>query len=259
MAEKTVAHARLSFVNEIFQRDPMGAIRSRLGQGTDVIDYRVQSIILPGCKIVVDVDYNKIETSTFRTLYVKSKDLRKIETQPGTIEGQYMVSVNGINVNLVIEDEIRDEMPIKLYSHNIPGVCQYMGMVLDSPLHGYSTLTPVSAWPIIETNEKGGKEWFTESETVANYKLEASAFDELRSVNNVKLVKSFTECDDNRTTGYVISYTQLPDEAINGHIIIVPRRKSDLLFYYPTASNIIYEDEMTFIKGFMRFDQTNLK
>lgn len=259
MAEKTLAHVRLSFVNEIFQRDPIAAIRSRLGQGTDIVDYRVQSIILPGCKIIVDVDYNKIETSTLKTLYVKSKDLRRIETQPGTIEGQYMVTVNGINVNMVIEDEMKEEMPIKLYSHNVPGICQYMGMVLDSPLHAYSTLTPISAWPIIDSNEKPGKEWFTEAETIANYKMEAACFDELRSVNNVKLVKSFTECEDNRTTGYVIAYDQLPDETINGHIIIVPRRKSNLLFYYPTTSNVIYDDEMKFIKSFMKFDQTNLK
>ena len=56
-----------------------------------------------------------------------------------------------------------------------------------------------------------------------------------------------------------MDYNHLPNKLINGHIIIIPKRKSNLLFYYPNSSNPIYPNEIEFIKRFMKFDQSNLE
>lgn len=258
---------RILVNNEIFNSDPEEYIGSLLGNEIQNVQWEVQDVVFPDGQVVVDIHYDKQLNPTLKTLYVDIKDLKRVNAQNGMFIFEYGESK--IPVCLIISPTVLQKykhIPIKIYEYNKNDkFYSYIARYLQEPLHAYTTILAnrfnlKSVWPelVVEDNDER-KELYDDKMTVATYTEEISQFDSLRVINKIETVRSFDQTKNAKANiGFVLSFTILPDHDIYGHIIIIAKRRSDLLFYYPNNSNIIYKDELDFIKAFMRFDHTNL-
>ena len=254
--------------SEIFYTNPEDYIYSLLGNEVQNMTYEVQDCILPGNQIVVDVHYNKQISPSLETIFVSTKDLKRLNNQNETYIFEYGDSK--IPVCLIASRnsfQNRDKFPVNIYEYNKGDkFYSYLARIKPEPLHAYSTVVPSNfsiknAWPDLkkEVDITKVKEKYDDKETIEAYKAEVAKFDSFRSVNKISLIKDFKETFDAKANiGFVMKYTSLPDTDVFGHIVIVPHRRSDLLFYYPNSANVIYADEISFIKDFMKFDSSNL-
>lgn len=255
---------RITANNSIFQANPESYIRSLFGNEIKNIKYVVQDIVLPNNRIVVDVTFDKVYIPSIETVYIEVSDLKSFNSQSGT----YMFEYQGSPVCLsAFPNQLKGKtrIPVKIYPYEKQDkYYSYVAIPLRDPLHGYSTIisnkyniSDVHA-KVPESN-KAGKELYTEEETIRALKQEIMKYEAFNAVNEIKSVKSFVETkNSNSSTAFIMDYKLLPDEQINGHIIVTAHRKSDLLLYYPNNSNVIYNEEIQFIKDFMKFDRSNL-
>ena len=256
---------RLLVRNELFQFDPLKYIRSLVGEEVTNISYTVNDVILPDGKIVVDVKYDKLLVPSLKTVYVNVNDLKRM----GTENKKYIFNYIDNPIYLYISPiKLRNatSIPVTIWPYTRKDTFySYTARLKPEPLHAYSTIVS-SEYNIDKVHaalkyvdEGEGKELYDEKQTVEAYKTEIANFESLININSIKVIKKFDETkNSNACSGFVMSYTVLPDAEINGHIIIIEHRRSDLLFYYPNNSNMIYESEIQFIKEFMKFDKTNL-
>jgi len=256
--------------SEIFYSNPEDYIHSLLGNEIQNVSYDVQDCVFPNGQIVVDVHYNKQINPSLETIYVEKKDLKRLNNQNGTYIFEY--SDEKIPVCLIASQgalQGKDKFPVYIYEYNKGDkFYSYLARIRPEPLHAYSTALPATfniknAWPelIKDGKIKTGKinELYDEKQTIDAYQEEISKFDSFRSINKIVVVKDFKETMNSKANvGFLIDYRNLPNEDIYGHIVIIPHRRSDLLFYYPNSANIIYVDEINFIKDFMKFDATNI-
>lgn len=256
-------NARIVANNEIFSSNPEGYIKSILGNEINNLSYEIQDILLPNDRIVIDVKYDKIYIPSLETIYINRSDLKPYGLNSNN---SYIFEYKGLPVYLsTISSNLKDKIPVRIYPYDKGDkYYKYVARIEKDPLHAYATIVKndygFSGDAIIpEVNKTGTKELFDEKTTIENYKSEIEKFDELKIINTIKVIKSFNETiDSNSYTGFIMDYNLLPNELINGHIIIISKRKSNLLFYYPNSSNPIYPNEIQFIKKFMKFDQSNL-
>ena len=268
---------RLLVYTELFEHNPIDYIRSLIGDEVTNLTYTVNDVILPDSRIVVDVTYEKLLAPTLKTIWVQVNGLKRL----GAENGKYIFEYNKTPVCLVIlnsewqnfHDEKQLPVSISPYTRK-DAVYNYIARIMMSrvrvpntlePLHAYSTIISSDynldkVHAALKEAETGKvKEMYDEKETIEAYQMEIANFEILVNINNIKVIKDFNQTKNSDAhTGFVMSYTVLPDAEINGHIIIVDHRRSDLLFYYPNNSNMIYQDEIEFIKEFMKFDHSNL-
>lgn len=246
-------------------------IKSLLGNEIDIIKIEEQSIILPNNKCIVDVWYNKLYISPIKTYYINKKDMKSY----GDYTDLYIIEIDKQPVLLRMNNEqyhkTKDRIPISIVPlvNNNKNFYHYFASYQKTPLHGYSTLLRNKFnFPSVDVSfeDKQTKnkvsELYTEKDTIENYKKEITKVeynDILGVINNVKYIKSFDQTyNSSSNVGYVFKSEILPNDDINGHIIIIPNRTSDLIFYYPNVSNMIYLDEIMFIKKFIIYDKNNL-
>lgn len=257
-------NSRIVANNEIFSSNPEAYIKSIFGNEITNLSYKILDIILPNDRIIIDVQYDKIYKPTLETIYIKISDLQPYGLNSNTA---YIFEYKGLPVYLNAKiNQYKDKIPVRIYPYDKGDkYYSYVALIENNPLHAYATIVKNDYRfggdaKIPEPSRIGTKELYDEEKTIENYKNEIKKFDELKIINTIKLIKSFDQTlDSNSYTGFVIDYNHLPNKLINGHIIIIPKRKSNLLFYYPNSSNPIYPNEIEFIKRFMKFDQSNLE
>ena len=256
---------RITADNTIFQADPEGYIKSLFGNEIKNIKYVVQDIILPNNRIVIDVTFEKAYIPTLKTVYIDVSELKSFNSQTGS----YMFNYEGKPVCLsAFSSQLKgkSKIPVKIYPYDKNDkYYSYVAVPLKEPLHAYSTLVS-NKYNIndvhaeIPTNNKAGKELYNEEQTIEALKKEIAKYETFGAINEFKSIKSFVETQNSSSsTAFVFSYKLLPDYQINGHIIICAHRRSDLLLYYPNNANVIYPEEIQFIKNFMDFDRCNLQ
>lgn len=250
--------------NSIFQPDPEGYIRSLFGNEIKNVKYEVQDILLPNNRIIVDVSFEKAYIPSLKTTYINVSDLKSFNSQANA----YIFEYDGKPVCLsAFPSQLKGKtrIPVKIYPYEKNDkYYSYVAVPLKDPLHAYSTLVS-SKYSLsdvhadIPTNNHSGKELYDEAETIKALKTEISKIESFGAINEIKPVKSFIETrNSSSSTAFIMSYKLLPDQQINGHIIVPSHRRSDLLLYYPNSANVIYADELSFIKEFMEFDRCNL-
>lgn len=253
---------------ELFYANPEGYIKSLLGDVTNMT-YQVLSVVMPGAQILVDVRYDKFSPPTLKTMYVRIDELKHLNAQ-----GNYFIFERDSKPICLVTDPTdqdilkkRTSIPVFIYSYNKNDkFYSYVARTLETPLHAYSTVDAkrrifVDAIPTIDKadEKKKGVELFSIEETLRAYKEEVAHYELFKFVNDISVVKSFEETKNARgNQSFVLDYRMLPDEGLNGHVIISDRRRSDLLFYYPHTSNFIDSEQVKFIKEFMAYDVTNL-
>lgn len=247
-------------------------IKSLLGNEVEIIKIQEQSLLLNNNKIIVDVWFNKIYISPIKTYYINKKDLK----QSGDYKDLYIFEINKkpvlLRLNKLQYQKTKDEIPVHIrpLNGNNKNYYHYYAEYQKIPLHGYTTIIknkfniPSVDVNIDEIDKKHSfTEIYNEKETIENYKNELSLNngikDTLGIINNIKLIKNFEETKNSPiSVGYVFDHKILPKDNINGHILIIPNRKTDLIFYYPNVSNVVYYDEICFIHKFIEFDKTNI-
>lgn len=257
---------RLYADSELFEADPEAYIYSLLGNEIQNMTYIVSDIVYPDGHIVVDVHYDKLLAPALKTIYVDVKDLKQMNQMQKSYIFEYgpeKIPVRFICSAAIIKSS--NSIPVIIHAYNKQDeYYHYIARPLKEPLHAYSTIISKhynldTVFPQLSTNDEIGKELYDEKETKKSYSDEIANFDIFKSVNTIKEIKSFKETlNANDYTAFILSYDELPDKAINGHIIITDHRKSNLLLYYPNVANIIDADEIAFIKRFMRYDASNL-
>lgn len=264
---------RFKASSELFYNNPQGYIRSLLGPEINNMTYEVQSVILPKAEILVDVHYNKLQSPSLKTMYVKIDELKHLNSQ----NNSFVFERDGIPICLMASAarfKNAKSIPVIVYPfNNTDKFYKYIARVRKEPLHAFSTIVgnkfgfndvqpklekiddPVSS----EQKNENKREMYTIEETIEAYKSEIANFADFSYVSVVKPVKKWEETKNvSSDIAFVIDYRCLPDEGFNGHVIIIEHRRSDLLFYYPHTANLIDSDQVKFIKNFMKFDQTNL-
>lgn len=250
--------------NSIFQADPEGYIRSLFGNEIKNVRYVEQDVILPNNRIVVDVSFDKAYIPSLKTLYINVSDLKSFNSQTGS----YMFDYEGKPVCLsAFSSQLKGKtrIPVKIYPYDKNDkYYSYVAVPLKEPLHAYSTIISTKynlsdVHADVPISNHSGKELYNEEQTIDALKKEISKYEIFEAINDFKIVKSFEETKNSTSsTAFVMDYKLLPNEQINGHIVVISHRKSDLLFYYPNSANVIYADEIQFIKDFMSFDRSNL-
>lgn len=257
---------RLYADSELFDADPEAYIHSLLGDEIQNMTYIVSDIIYPDGHIVVDVHYDKLLAPTLKTTYIDVKDLKQMNQMQNSYIFEY--GADKIPVRFICSASViraNKSIPVIIHAYNKQDeYYHYIARPLKEPLHAYSTIVSKrynldTVFPKLETNESIGKELYNETETKKAYTDEIASFDIFKGVNTIKEISSFKDTRNaNDYTAFILSYDELPDTSINGHIVIIEHRKSNLLLYYPNVSNIIDAEEISFIKRFMRFDASNL-
>ena len=259
LSERLLVHSRL------FESNPLKYIKSLIGEEVTNVSYTVNDVIFPDNKIVVDVKYDKVIIPSLKTVYIDVSTLKRL----GVENNKFIFEYNKIPICIYVSpSKLRNvkTIPVTIWPYTRNDTFySYIARIKLEPLHAYSTMLSseynidkVHAALAITKPEKV-KELYDEKETINAYQNEISQFESMININNLKMIKKFNETkNSNAFTGFVMSYKILPDAEINGHIIIIEHRRSDLLFYYPNNSNMIYADEIQFIKEFMAFDESNL-
>lgn len=258
---------RLLVDSELFQSAPEAYIKNLLGDEIQNMTYHVSDVIFPEGRIVVDVHYDKLLAPLLKTIYVDVNELKQMNQLQNSYIFEYgpeKIPVRLICSTMVLKKYKR--LPVIIHAYNKQDeYYHYIARPLREPLHAYTTIISShynidTVLPTLKTEQTDKlKELYTEEETIKAYTDEIAKFDMFKSINTIKVIKSFDETkNSNDYTGFIISYDKLPDISITGHIIIHDHRKSNLLFYFPNTSNMIYEDEIRFIKEFMKYDATNL-
>ena len=159
----------------------------------------------------------------------------------------------------------RTSIPVKIYPYEKGDkYYSYVAVPLMEPLHAYSTVTAHKfglndIQAEIPSNNSTGIELYNESETIDAMKRELKKHEFFAAINELKPIKNFEETHQaSSSIAFVMDYKLLPNHQINGHIIIPAHRKSNLILYYPNSVNVIYPEEITFIKKFIEFDRQNL-
>ena len=262
-----VLFKRFCVDDESYENNPKEYIKSLLGNEIEIIEIRKNNIIRKDCKVLIDVWFKKLYISPIKTYYITKSDLKRY----GDYKDLYIVEIEKNNVlTRLTSQQLNSEKIIlnlaPLYNNEI----HYFGYFQNEPLHGYSTIIknnfnyPSVNCVLDEVIEKNNiKELYNEKETIENYKRELLKNvnkDVLGFVSDVELINNFEKTLNSKSTkGFIMSVDILPYENINGHIIIIPKRKTDLIFYYPNVANMIYLDEVKFIKKFINYDKNNLK
>lgn len=257
---------RIVAKSEIFYNSPYNYIRSLLGSDIQDISYQVNDVILPNGSIAIDVKYHKIGSASLKTVYVNTSELTRLN--PTTNE--FIFTYEGEEIYIKISDQRdlkRTKLPVRIfpYTGKTNGIYRYIALLIASPLHAYTTVSYNSetsyndAPPIIDVDQDvERRELFDLETTIENCKNQSGAFTIFERLNSVVELKSFRDIKQNASIGYVMDYKLLPDEGCRGHVIIHQERKSNILFYYPHASNWITPEHVRFIKDFMRYDHSNL-
>lgn len=251
--------------SELFQSAPEAYIKNLLGDEIQNMTYHVSDIIFPEGRIVVDVHYDKLLAPLLKTIYVDVNELKQMNQLQNSYIFEY--GPEKLPVRLICSSMVLKkykQLPVIIHAYNKQDeYYHYIARPLREPLHAYTTIVSShynidTILPLLE-DAPPGKELYTEEETLKAYTNEITKFDMFKSINTIKIIKSFDETkNSNDYTGFIISYDKLPDISITGHIIINDHRRSNLLFYFPNTSNMIYEDEIVFIKKFMKYDASNL-
>ena len=256
---------RFEASSESFFVDPEGYIKSLIGIGARIIKWTKNSIIMSNSKVIIDVLYEKPSISPIVTHYIKPSELKSLSGS----NIQFIFEKDGVPVSFIMADpELMKKKKIPLDIRPTAGkhFYKYLAVPADEPLHAYSTITRNQyGLPSVESfimNEHGKitrKELYNIKETRDAYMKAIAHFDLLKSINNLKEVKSYKETmNSDSSTGFLMHAKDLPNEQIFGCILITPHRVSDVLFYYPNSTQVITQGELNFIKRFIEFDKSNL-
>lgn len=247
-------------------------IKSLLGSEIEIVKIEKPKLLLRNNKIIIDVWFNKAYISPIKTYYIDKTKLK----QNGDYKDLYIFELEKqpvlLRLNKATFSSSEKTIPVHirpLLSGN-RNYYHYYAEYQRQPLHGYSTILKNKfSIPSVEVDlgkiehSKAVKELFTEKETVENYEKElrdnTTIKEILGPISSVKVIKNFDETKNSGSgIAYVLSDSLLPKTNINGHILIIPNRKTDLICYYPNVANMIYYDEICFIHKFIEFDKTNL-
>lgn len=269
-----VRKERLKVLYTAYARNPHTTIRELLGQDVLIKSVHVNSLITDDECYVIDVEYVSIKFNPFEVIFVDLRDIKP--TIPNSNE--YAVQINGCNVTMKIPklSDYKTKVPIHIYpkSNNnscadgqLPESFPYYGTVIKRPMHDLCTplkwpnhqCTPFKMPPIEKLYHEGYKlkKTYTIEEMKVAYKAEANQKTQLKSLDNIAVAKSFSDCKFG-TTGYLIEFEKIPtDRYLNGIILIQARRQPNIVLYYPTNAYMLYIEELESISEFIKADEIN--
>lgn len=269
-----ISKSRCKLSYRLFLINPTKAIRQLLGQDIHIISYVLNDAVFDDETCVVDVEYLSIKLSPYRIYFINKDDIKQLTPESHV----YIASVNGCNVKIVspIIKDFKNVIPLIINSsvtnnYSPAGPLDmsfsYFGILARKGLNAYCTSNTHIGQKNVSFMVEDIKPIYpdnyvcshvmNDAETIAAYKSEVSQQSILNIIDNVVMVKKFDECKLG-TIGYVMDYNALPkNEDINGIILIQPKRKPNLLLYYPIVNFTITSDEITSIIRFMQMDSIN--
>ena len=271
---------RLTIPSETFSPNPIGVLKSLLGEGVTILKYEVQSIVLSNSKIVVDVEYEARNINPLVTYYVKTSDL--VMCTP-TGNAQVFKTEEGIPVWFKVSNPKileRNIIPVLIAPFNpssksrrsieayVEKNFKYFAIYNPEPLHAYSTFfdtkhylySRIDVDDILSSSNAQikRKEIYNMDRTNDEYSKAIHKFECLNEVTSLKLIKKFDEIDlaNPSNIGYLMDAQVLPsDRTLTGIIVVQPIRQSNIIFYYPHLSREITMEEIQFTKDLVEIDK----
>lgn len=255
---------RLEFDSSTFYRSPQDAILSKLGADAKLFRYTVLPIILPNGRVVVDVEYDKLEGLSMKTFTLSADQLKatgRVNEYTFDVDGRTAcVSLRSVPKGAKLRVRLE---PFK----DKTGGFIYSGVRVLSPLHSYSTVVrkqvgSVGSSAIGEVHEvKPGQavhEVLTEEESIEHYKFEVKEHEALSRIINLVVEYEFSKMKRVADVGYLTRVDCLPKEGCSGVVHVISQRISWMILYYPFGSGVITGEELEGIKRWMEVDQSNL-
>lgn len=263
---------RLKIPYSIYNISPHNSIRELLGQDAVIKNVLVNDIITDDECYIIDVEYVNIKFNPFEIVFVNVSDIKPIIPNSTT----YAVKINGCNVKLNIPNlsEFKTKIPIQINpminttaEQQSSSAFTYFGKIVRKPMNSLCTplklpghcVTPFKIKPVEQLYPDGYKlkNSITIDETKEAYKTEIGQFPQLKSVDNIVVAKSFSDCKFG-TTGYLIEFEKIPrDHYLNGIILIQSKRIPNIVLYFPTITYTLYLEELESIAEFLKMDEAN--
>lgn len=143
MSENFIQFKRLHILYEDFIISPIKVIQSFIGIDSEIIDYKVNSMVSDGY-VVVDVRFKSLDLDPCKIYWTQFKDCKKMNARKDNI---FITTVNDCNICLNINDA-NDKKPTDWIPFIISQVLttskdvkmyNYYGNIVDTPFHFAST------------------------------------------------------------------------------------------------------------------------
>ena len=252
---------RLEFDSSTFYRSPQDAILSKRGADAKLFRYTVLPIILPNGRVVVDVEYDKLEGLSMKTFTLSPDQLKAT----GRVN-EYTFDVDGRTACVSLRSVPRGgKLRVRLEPFkDKTGGFIYSGVRVLSPLHSYSTVVRKQVGSVgsnvVSGEVKQGEvhEVMSEEESIEHYKFEVKEHEALSRIINLVVEYEFAKMKRVADVGYLTRVESLPKEGCSGVIHVISQRVSWMILYYPFGSGVISGEELEGIKRWMEVDRGNL-
>lgn len=270
-----INHVRCTIPYNMIINDPVKAIKQLFGYDIIIKSIIINDVITNDEDYVVDVEFCNIKFSPYKIYFLNVSDIKQL-IPSSSVYGTQLQGCN-VKINIPSINDYKKIIPIRInvcLTNNYSNVNQleltfsYFGTIVKKPLSYYNTATSKQFNKytsfMMENISKVYPENFnckvlSNEDTINAYKIEIQQQSLFAIIDNIKLSDNFSECELG-TTGYIIDINIIPNnENINGIIFIQPRRKPNLVLYFPTINFTIYQDEIKSLKKLIEIEEINMK